>query len=286
MAVGRGAFRMAMGQARRLVLLGMLVGAGAVAAPAEVAAEQQGRAVSRDGKAIASVRTPVGGRPRIVVDAGDGRGERTLVDLAIGTTPEPTVSGTPLRESSGLFSLAFSPDAQQLFFQADGWATSLALYAVSVDTGAVRFVSDANGYRVIDTCKDKRLIGKLVLFEHRYFDPLPQSAVDWFFLRDDRGQRLGIVGPEEHNVARFLARRCGVGKAPPPPARRKPAGKLARGPVRCGDQQLTAAPIALLDGTTLDFVRLVDEKALAEDPDTPAMLIDAESARSLLEGCR
>jgi hypothetical protein len=57
--------------------------------------------------------------------------------------------------------------------------------------------------------------------------------------------------------------------------------------VRCGGQQLTAAPIALLDGTTLDFVRLVDLQALAEDPDLPSMLIDAADAQSLLDGdCR
>ncbi|MEJ7729650.1 MAG: hypothetical protein WKG00_10565 [Polyangiaceae bacterium] len=260
---------------------------GLVRSAEDIGAEQEGRAASRDGKVTARVQVPAGGRPRILVDAGDGRGERVLVDLASDATPEPMGSGAPLRQSSGVFSLAFSPDARQLYFQADGWGTSLALYALDVDTGAVRFVTDANGYQVIDRCKDKRLVGKLVLLEHRYFYPLPQSAVDWFFLRDERGTRLGIVGPEDHNVARLLARRCGVGQAPPPPPRQKPTGKLARGKVRCGKQQLSPAPITLLDGTTLDFVHLVDLEALAEDPDALPMLIDAESAASILQGdCR
>jgi hypothetical protein len=176
-----------------------------------------------------------------------------------------------------MFHLEFSPDAKRIYFQADGWGTSLALYSVEPATGRVRFVHDANGYQVIRACSDPKQIGRLIILEHRYFDPIPTSAVDWYFLIDDRAKRYGIVGPERENVDRFLANTCGVGTALPAPEPEAVPLRL-RQDAACKHEISKRKNIAFLDGTELDLFFVYDSAELAKNPKTLPSVLGLDDA--------
>jgi hypothetical protein len=239
---------------------------GLVRDAARIAAERgEERAKSLDGKRIAFVRVEQKGKASLWVAKADGSAERKVLDVATAKVENPN-SGTVLADTSAIFGLSFSPDGKEIYFQADGFGTSLVVYAADVDKGTARFVSDANDYSVITRCRRREHVGRLILFEHRYFDPIPDQAVNWYFLRDDHGKKLGIIGPEPENVERFLARVCGLGKAPPAKPRTPIPARLERESLRCGDRVIAYRPIALLDETFIDLFHVTDPTA-AQDPD-------------------
>jgi hypothetical protein len=256
---------------------------GLVRSAGDLAGEEGGRVASPDGGRVAFVRSgSEKGKASLWVASKDGSQTRMLVDAASARVENPH-DGAPLAETSGLFGLSFSADGKTLYFQADGWATSLALYSVEIDSGAVRYVHDANGYVVIRACKDKKHVGRLIILEHRYFDPIPTSAVDWYFLIDDRAGRHGIVGPDPENVDRFLARRCGVGAAPPDPPRSEVPPRLRSPRLDCGGQLVAHHPLSFLDGTTLDLFFATDKETLKTDKDALPWVLDLEAAKGLLD---
>jgi hypothetical protein len=247
--------------------------------PASELEDPEARAVSPDGTHVATAR-----KASVWLSDPDGKNGREVLDAATAKVDNPP-DGTSLAATSGVYDLAFSPNGKHLYFQADGWGTSLALYYLDVDQGRVRFVHDANGYSVIQKCTAKNQVGRLIILEHRYFDPIPASAVDWYFLIDDQAKRFGIVGPEPENVARFLARTCGLGHAPPAPAAQRIPAKLARKSVRCGDALLRRKPIPFLDGTSLELFLYTSAQELRENPKVIPMAVSVEDAEHMIEGC-
>jgi len=208
----------------------------------EIAAEEhEGFILSHDRKRIAFI-VPEGGRfPALWLADADGDHARELVHLE--RTQAKLQDGTQgAITSESLFSIAFSPDDREIYFQADGWATSLALYAVDVKTGSARFVVDANGYFVIDSCRRASRRGNLVAYRHSYTELA--SAVDWYYLLDPSGRELGVLGPAPENVQRFLGSECG-----PPKPIRVPAKLKAR--PGCEGMLLRYEPRRFLDGSVL-----------------------------------
>jgi hypothetical protein len=235
--------------------------------------------VSHDGKAMAFIPTVVGQHRVLWVANIDGSDARQVVDLAnsLATTPEGTTE--PIA-SEALFSPSFSADGRLLYFQTDGWATSLALYSVNLRTGAITFVTDANGYEVISECRDASLVGSLVAYRHSYSE-MPLSAVDWYFLLDKNGERRGVIGPTEDNVQRFLINRCGA-----PTTQGSVPAYLKKQP-GCNDFVLVYRPKRLLDGTTLPvFFSIAKEDAARPfeslDIEQKGVALYLEDAKELL----
>ncbi len=232
--------------------------------------------VSHDGKAMAFIPSVVGQHRVLWVANIDGSNARQVVDLANSraTTLEGT---TDLIASDALFSPSFSADGRLLYFQTDGWATSLALYSVNLRTGAIAFVTDANGYEVISECRDASLVGSLVTYRHSYSE-MPLSAVDWYFLHDKNGKRRGVIGPTEENVERFLTNRCGAPPSVPAYLKQRPG---------CDGFVLLYRPKRLLDGTELPvFFSVAKEDATRPfeslDIEQQGMALYLEDAKELL----
>jgi hypothetical protein len=215
--------------------------------------KQEERVVGKSGRA-AFTR----GNDLWVTDAG-GANERRVVDgkaihVANADANLPGLDVAPAQ------SLSLSPDESRIYFMRDGWATSMALFYVEVPTSKVFFFHDANGYNVVDTCKDKKQIGRVITFEHSYFDINPMSASDYYFLVDSaepkpgeqrtgRSGRVGIIGPDTTNVDRFLLKVCGQGKGAPDDPKKVPAKYLSN--VKCKGTTYKHDDLKLLDGTQL-----------------------------------
>ncbi len=207
----------------------------------ELAEEDEGFVLSPDGASFAFVREEYGSHHELWIADLDGSNARLLVDLrtSVGKLPD---GETGLIPSDHLFAPTFSADGRSVYFQTDGWATSLALYSVNIKERRFRFVTDANGFSVIRQCAKKSLVGSLIAYRHSYSE-LPLSAVDWYFLLDASGKNLGVVGDAPENVDRFLEKTCGLGRAP---------ARLTSLP-RCDGEVLRYEPRRFLDGTVLEL---------------------------------
>jgi hypothetical protein len=243
--------------------------------------EHESFVVSPDKKHIAFIVPEGSSFPAIWLARADGGDARELVHLA--RTPAKSPDGEEgLIPSESLFSLAFSPDAREIYFQTDGWATSLALYAVDVKSGNVRFIVDANGYFVIESCRRTSRTGNIVAYRHSYTELA--SAVDWYFLLDRTGKQIGALGPAQENVQRFLWSECGPPKPVPVPA------KLRSRP-GCDGSVLRYEPRRFLDGSVLPRFCWVDENDAFRrfeslDIERRGLPLDiAEAERSLRERC-
>lgn len=208
----------------------------------ELAAEEhESFALSHDRKRIAYVVQEGAAFPALWVAGANGSGAHEVVHLSRTNAKLPDGTEGPIASES-LFSIAFSPDDREIYFQTDGWATSLALYAVDVKAGNVRFVVDTNGYFVLDSCRRSPRVGSIVAYRHSYAEL--GSAVDWYFLLDRSGKEIGALGPAPENVQRFLWSECGPPKpvAVPPKLRARPG---------CDGMLLRYEPRRFLDGSVL-----------------------------------
>ena len=75
-------------------------------------------------------------------------------------------------------------------------------------------------------------VDDVIVYQHGY-STTGAGVYDWYSLFKRDGSKVGPIGPEGANVDRFLAKRCGLGKAPPsaPVARPKSLEKM---PKKCG----------------------------------------------------
>jgi hypothetical protein len=160
---------------------------------------------------------------------------------------DPMVAFEPAiaQRADGFYGPAFSTDDRTLFFMTDAWGDSRALYAIDLASTKTRFVAGMNAYQVIESCADPKLVGMLVGYPH-FARLRGVRFIDAPVLMEPSGRALGLVG----NEARFLARRCGLGVAPPEPRpatipRRPPPDR----PFRCGDETLEYTVLDFLDGT-------------------------------------
>ncbi len=233
---------------------------------------------SHDGKRLAYLVSRGGVLRSLWVANRDGTEAREVVSLdgSVATLPEGDKGTIP---SEALFSPSFSADDKSVYFQADGWATSMALYSVDLKSGAVRFVSDANGYEVIGQCRDKSLVGSIIAYRHSYSE-LPLGAVDWFFLLGQSGKAQGALGPTEENVERFLHNRCGDAQRAAVPA-------LLKQRPGCNDFVMVYKPKRFLDGTELPlFFSVPADKANRPfeslDVEDVGLAFDVDEAKSIL----
>ena len=87
-----------------------------------------------------------------------------------------------------------------------------------------------------------------------------------------------MVGPDEENVDRFLANRCGIGQAPHERAAPSfPAALKTPKETRCGDNLVLYHTFELLDGTKLGVFRVSDLQG------SPTNLWEDEEAQSFLK---
>jgi hypothetical protein len=233
---------------------------------------------SHDGKRLAYLVSQGGVLRSLWVANRDGTEAREVVSLdgSVATLPEGDKGTIP---SEALFSPSFSADDKSIYFQADGWATSMALYSVDLKSGAIRFVSDANGYEVIGQCRDKSLVGSIIAYRHSYSE-LPLGAVDWFFLLGQSGKAQGVLGPTEENVERFLHNRCGDAQRAAVPA-------LLKQRPGCNDFVMVYKPKRFLDGTELPlFFSVPADKANRPfeslDVEDVGLAFDVDEAKSIL----
>jgi hypothetical protein len=247
----------------------------------EIAEEGPAFVLSADEKRFVFVRPEGDVFPELWIADIDGLNARRLVDLrtSVSTLPEGESGTIP---SASLFAPAFSADGRHVYFQTDGWATSLALYSVSLKDAGVRFVSDANGFFVIRQCEKKSLVGNLIAYRHSYSE-LPLSAVDWYFLLDASGKKLGVVGDSPGSVDRYLEKTCGLGRAP---------ARLKALP-GCDGEVLRYEPKRFLDGSVIELLYWVSIKDARRRPRGDgsdgewlgAPMGPAEAEASLAERC-
>jgi hypothetical protein len=208
------------------------------------------------------------GRPGTLwIARGDGSNARVLLDPRKDRAQSDTERSITLE--GGFYGLELSPDAKKAFFIDHGWivskgehvmmggATSRSLFSVEIETGKARYVLNANGFTILHACKDAALIGSIVAYVHSY-DTVPTSAYDWLVLVDQHGRRIGDIN-QQPNLDRFLAKRCGIGTAPPDPPPVDPES-LRRARASCPHSRIEYRPRKLLDGTTLDLFVLRSKK--------------------------
>lgn len=92
--------------------------------------------------------------------------------------------------------LQFSPDSNTLYFATSAWATSGAVHAINVNGKNLRFVTDANEYRVVYLGKYK---GDLIVNQHRARfkgdTPLGTYDLDWLFT--PQGKQIKLYKKED-----------------------------------------------------------------------------------------
>ncbi len=203
--------------------------------------------------------------------------------------PVNTAANLPELENTGIGSVTFSPDEQRIYFTKSGWATSSALFYVERTTGKLFFFHDALAFEVIRKCRNKEHVGRVLVFEHSYFDVDPLGAVDlWTLLdaaepkpderRTGPSGRVGPVGLEDDNRARFLALECGIGKAPPAPKSANLPIYLKPKRIACLDGTLIRDDLVFLDKTRQ--VRFRFEQQPGTQPEEGSARMSLEAAKA------
>lgn len=90
----------------------------------------------------------------------------------------------------------FSPDGKRVYFVAETWATSAAIYVLDVETGKTTFLDTASSLEVIGVGKHK---GFLIVEE----TPLTEDRgrISEFWLLDQNGRHIQRIGETEADVA-------------------------------------------------------------------------------------
>lgn len=210
------------------------------------------RIYAHDSRSFAIVASP-----KLWFQSASDSAPRLLFDL---TTFKPDNMDDPIiiKRAEVIYVPAFSRDNKTIYFIADAWGNERALYAVDVPTGRMWFVSGtSNYYQVIDSCKDDKLVDLLIIRPHFEKTIFKDKVIDWFYLADKTGKRLGVIGPSEDNVQRFLYRRCGIGEEPAAwPTVDIPAALKTSKVVSCKHVTVRYQLLDLLDGTKIGNYRI------------------------------
>lgn len=158
------------------------------------------------GHLIDREKSPVGD---IWISGVDGSNAEPI--LRGGTMPQlvPPVKDFP-KELEGIQSPKFGPDGSRVYFIADAWVTSGAIYVLDLNTREVTFFTDGNVYVVLHGEPHR---GKLLVMKHRYYAPPNVGSFDHFWLvsaagdvGEDCGGDLdialrGLYGPDARTIA-------------------------------------------------------------------------------------
>lgn len=87
--------------------------------------------------------------------------------------------------------LQFSPNSKILYFETSAWATSGAIHAVNVDGNHLRFVTDGNELRVVQSGPYK---GDIIVNQHRYRfkGHTPFGSYNWDWLLTPTGKQIKL----------------------------------------------------------------------------------------------
>ncbi|NUP13327.1 MAG: hypothetical protein HOW73_45395 [Polyangiaceae bacterium] len=153
------------------------------------------------------------------LEAPGDRGRELLFDQATATiVNEAKLEGLPF-DGSDIYQCAFSSDGRRVYFSAKRYGTTNALMAVDVATKLIANLGGTNGFDVIYDCADRAVRGNIISNIEDYGGPFHGFHLSWFVLLDPGRfsyRIVGPIGPDEENVTRFLATRCGTGSPPPP----------------------------------------------------------------------
>lgn len=149
-----------------------------------------------DGKALVFVRTGSGSKLQSASGEVDAN-EIWWMDVVSGRSRRlvrSSASDDPKKFLGALQAPQLSPDGKTVFFLSAAWATSSAVHAVDVATGAVRFIAAGNSLEVIPQGEHR---GRLIVQVHKYF--LGGGSYDWFWLLEPDGREVGPIGEDERN---------------------------------------------------------------------------------------
>lgn len=91
--------------------------------------------------------------------------------------------------------LQFSPNSKTLYFETSAWVTSGAIHAVDVDGNHLRFVTDGNELRVVQSGPYK---GDIIVNQHRYRfkGDTPLGSYNWDWLFTPTGMQIKLYKKE------------------------------------------------------------------------------------------
>jgi len=91
--------------------------------------------------------------------------------------------------------LQFSPDNKTLYFETSAWVTSSAVHAVDINGEHLRFVTDGNDLRVVQSGSYK---GDLIVNQHRYRfkNDTPLGSYNWDWLFTPTGKQIKLYKKE------------------------------------------------------------------------------------------
>lgn len=141
-------------------------------------------ALSLDQRQVAYVRRAGKGR----ADGSDD--ELWLVDSEGKNPPRrllaPQPAEDPKANLTGFNNPAFSPDGRLLYVLTRAWVTSNAAHRIDTDSGATRFITDANSLAVVPK---GRYAGHLVVQKHKYLKQGGSREAFWLVTPDGREVR-------------------------------------------------------------------------------------------------
>jgi hypothetical protein len=121
----------------------------------------------------------------------------------------PPVADFP-KELEGISSPKFDPDGKRIYFIADAWVTSGAVYVLDLETREVKFFTPGNVFVVLHGAPH---CGEILVLQHRYYGPPNQGSYDHFWLvspgaevGEDFGDNLDaalgtLYGPDGRKLA-------------------------------------------------------------------------------------
>ncbi|WP_417026864.1 hypothetical protein [Citrobacter sp.] len=94
----------------------------------------------------------------------------------------------PEKNLSGFYNLYLSPDAKELFFNSEAWATAGAVHSLNISTGSVKYITAGDLACVVLSGEYQ---GNLVVAKHKYF--VQGGSHDDLYLVDLKGKEIGLV---------------------------------------------------------------------------------------------
>lgn len=140
--------------------------------------------------------TAPGGKVDYYIVSGEGLNGKSIPFTAI-ISREKDKSKVLLQESpnpepeknlSGFSNLYLSPDAKELIFNSEAWATAGAIHSLNISTGAVKYIGPGELACVVLSGEYQ---GNLVVAKHEYF--VQGGSHDDLYLVDLNGKEVGLV---------------------------------------------------------------------------------------------
>jgi hypothetical protein len=129
---------------------------------------------------------------RIVGCTNNCAQKRTILNGRAGEKPEENLFG--------FTNLRLSPDASTLYFETEAWATSNAIHAVNIKTGAERFITSGSIACIVGSGQYQ---GDIIAAQHKYF--VQGGSYDPLNLFTPQGKEVGVVALGSSDAPRFCA---------------------------------------------------------------------------------